>query len=208
MTPVTQVTGIAAPLPIDNVDTDSILPGRYLKTISRAGLGEGLFAGLRREEDGEPRADFILNCAGYAQARILVAGDNFGCGSSREHAPWALLDYGIDCIVGAGFADIFFANSVNCGLLPARVSAAAAAYLAVRLAERPMAMTVDLVARRMMLPDGWSVDFTIADAARERLLRGLDMIGETLDEEDDIDAFETANRERLGWSRRAAIISL
>jgi 3-isopropylmalate/(R)-2-methylmalate dehydratase small subunit len=205
MTPVTIITGIAAPLPIDNIDTDCILPGRYLKTITRAGLGQGLFAGLRRDDDGAPRADFILNRAGYAQARILVAGANFGCGSSREHAPWALLDYGIDCVVASGFADIFFANSVNCGLLPARIDPAIAHDLARRIGERPIVMTADLVARTLTLPDGWSTSFAIPDAARDRLLHGLDPIGETLDEDVAIAAFETANRARLGWSRRASV---
>ncbi|HEX8419736.1 MAG TPA: 3-isopropylmalate dehydratase small subunit [Sphingomonas sp.] len=205
MTPVTRITGIAAPLPIDNVDTDTILPGRYLKTISRAGLREGLFAGLRYGEDGAPRGDFVLNRQGYAQTRILVAGRNFGCGSSREHAPWALLDYGIDCVVAVDFADIFFANAVNCGLLPARMDAAVAVDLALRLAERPTILTVDLLTRTVQLPDGWAAQFAIPDVARDRLLRGLDMIGETLDEESDIAAFEAANRQRLGWSRRASL---
>lgn len=142
MTPVTRVQGIAAPLPLDNVDTDMILPGRYLKTISRSGLDEGLFAALRRDGDNTPRGDFILNRPGYRDARVLVAGANFGCGSSREHAPWALLDYGVHCVVAAGFADIFFANAVNCGLLPAQVSAEIAAELAMLLGEPPTKMLV------------------------------------------------------------------
>lgn len=204
MKAVTRIVGIAAPLPIDNIDTDSILPGRYLKTISRAGLGEGLFAGLRRD-DGGLREDFILNRPGFADSRILVAGVNFGCGSSREHAPWALLDYGIECVLAVSFADIFFANSVNCGLLPACVSASVAAELATRLAECPTAMTIDLVACTMMLPDGWTASFAIPAVARDRLLRGLDMIDETLDEEPNIAAFEVANRQRLGWSRRTLV---
>lgn len=205
MTPVTRVTGTAAPLPIHNVDTDSILPGRYLKTISRAGLREGLFADMRYDEDGMPRADFILNRPGYSNARVLVAGMNFGCGSSREHAPWALLDYGIDCVVAVSFADIFFGNSVNCGLLPARVTASVAVDLAERLSVRPTVATVDLATRTLALSDGWAAEFAIADVARDRLLRGLDMIGETLDEERDIAAFEAANRQRLAWSRRSSL---
>ncbi len=201
MTPFAKLTGIAAPLPIDNVDTDQILPGRYLKTIGRAGLGEGLFAALRFDDHGRPKPDFVLNRSAYAEARILVTGRNFGCGSSREHAPWALLDYGIGCVVAAGFADIFFANSVNCGLLPATVVPAIAADLMRRLDEQPEVMTVDLAEQTLRLASGDTFPFTIPEAMRDRLLRGVDMVGETLAEEDDIAAFETAHRDRHAWSR-------
>ena len=198
MTPFTVLTGVAAPLPLDNVDTDMILPGRFLKTIGRAGLGAALFADMRHDSTGAPRADFVLEKPGYAQARILVAGINFGCGSSREHAPWALLDYGIGCVVAEGFADIFFGNAINCGLLPAAVTAADLAHLHAAMATGPVVLTVDLTARAVMLPDGAAVPFMIPDAARARLLRGLDMVAETLEEEAAIQAFE---------ARRGSVLS-
>lgn len=204
MKPVSRIAGIAAPLPLDNVDTDMILPGRYLKTISRSGLRDGLFAQLRRDEDGNAKPDFILNRPGFDEARILVSGENFGCGSSREHAPWALLDYGIECVVASNFADIFFGNCVNCGLLPARVAKEKAAVLARRLAERPTRVTVDLGDMTIALPDEAPLRFHLPAAARERLMRGLDLIDETLVEEADIAAYEADHRARLGWSRRIA----
>ena len=118
----TTLTGVAAALPIDNVDTDMIIPKQYLKTIKRTGLGKGLFSELRYNDDGSPNPDFVLNKPAYAKAKIIVAGDNFGCGSSREHAPWALIDYGIRCVISTEFGDIFYSNSFKNGLLPIKVS--------------------------------------------------------------------------------------
>ncbi len=194
MTPVTTLTGIAAPLLQDNIDTDLIIPGRFLKTVTRTGLGEGLFDSLRRDADGVERPDFVLNRPAFHGATILIAGDNFGCGSSREHAPWALLDYGIRCVIAPGFGDIFFSNSVNCGLLPARMTHADVAALATVTARGGVRLTVDLNAQRVT--GAGDRPFDIPAAARDRLLQGLDRIGETLEQIAAILTFETGGRPR------------
>uniref|UniRef100_UPI0035CAF03A 3-isopropylmalate dehydratase small subunit n=1 Tax=uncultured Sphingomonas sp. TaxID=158754 RepID=UPI0035CAF03A len=188
MMPFTTLSGIAAPLLQDNVDTDLIIPGRFLKTVTRTGLGDGLFDSLRRDADGVERRDFVLNRPGFHGATILIAGDNFGCGSSREHAPWALLDYGIRCVIAPGFGDIFFSNSVNCGLLPARMAQADVAALAAAVAPGGVRLTVDLIAQGVT--GAGDRFFDIPAAARDRLLQGLDPIGETLQDLAAIVAYE------------------
>lgn len=189
MTPFITLTGIAAPLVQDNIDTDLIIPGRFLKTVTRTGLGDGLFDSLRRDADRVERADFVLNQPAFHGAAILIAGDNFGCGSSREHAPWALLDYGIRCVIAPSFGDIFFSNSVNCGLLPSRMARADVAALATAVAAGGVRLTVDLIAQQVIGAD--HRPFDIPAAARDRLLRGLDPIGETLQQIAAIVAYET-----------------
>ena len=189
----TRLTAVAAPLPLMNVDTDTIIPARYLKTIARKGLGKSAFAPLRYDEQGAERAEFVLNQPRYRDAKILIAGANFGCGSSREHAPWSLADFGIRCIIAPSFADIFrnnsFKNGVLCIALPqAQVDALAA--LAGTGNTAGGAFTVDLAAQEIVAPDGSIMSFAIDPARRADLLAGLDEIGHTLAAEGEIAAFE------------------
>ena len=177
----TTLTGVAAPLPLVNIDTDMIIPKDYLKTIKRTGLGKGLFAEMRYREDGSENPDFVLNKPAYRDATILVAGDNFGCGSSREHAPWALLDHGIRCVISTSFADIFYNNCFNNGILPIRVKKEDLDKLfddADRGANSRI--TVDLEAQEIRGPDGGVVHFDIDPERKHKLLNGLDDIGTTL----------------------------
>jgi len=187
----TKLTGVAAPLPIDNVDTDMIIPKQYLKTIKRTGLGKGLFAEMRYRDDGSENPDFVLNRPAYRKAAILVAGDNFGCGSSREHAPWALLDFGVRCVVATDFADIFYNNCFKNGVLPVKVSAEDLAKL-MDDAERGAnaTLTIDLEAQEIRGPDGGVVRFEIDPFRKHCLLEGLDDIGLTLVEAPAIAAHE------------------
>src|ERR1700712_1039723 len=187
----TTLTGIAAPLKIANVDTDKIIPARYLKTIKRTGLGEALFAGMRYRDDGSEEPEFILNKAAYRKAQILVAEDNFGCGSSREHAPWALLDFGIRCVISTSFADIFYNNCFKNGILPIVVSPDQLKLL-LDDAERGANATisVDLDAQTIKGPDGGSIHFNIDPARKQTLLEGLDDIAATMKEGAEISAFE------------------
>src|SRR3984957_1849337 len=158
----TTLTGVAAPLPIDNIDTDMIIPKQYLKTIKRTGLGAGLFAEMRFLEEGSENPDFVLNKPAYLKATIIVAGDNFGCGSSREHAPWALLDFGVRCVIATDFADIFYNNCFKNGVLPIRVSSEDLAKLQ-DAAERGAnaTLTVDLPAQEIRGPDGGAAKFGV-----------------------------------------------
>ena len=187
----TTLTGVAAPLAIDNIDTDMIIPKQYLKTIKRTGLGEGLFAEMRYREDGSENPDFVLNKQAYRKASILVAGHNFGCGSSREHAPWALLDFGIRCVIATDFADIFYNNCFNNGILPVKVSREDLAKL-MDDAERGAnaTLTVDLPNQEIRGPDGGVVRFEIDAFRKHRLIEGLDQIGLTLKEAPAIEAHE------------------
>jgi len=187
----TTLTGVAAPLPIVNVDTDMIIPKDYLKTIKRTGLGKGLFAEMRYREDGSENPDFVLNKPAYRNAKILVAGDNFGCGSSREHAPWALLDFGIRCVISTSFADIFYNNCFKNGILPIKVSREDLEKL-MDDAERGAnaTLTVDLEAQEIHGPDGGVVHFEIDGFRKHCLLNGLDDIGLTLKKAPAIEAFE------------------
>lgn len=197
----TTLEGVAAPLEIINVDTDMIIPKQYLKTIKRTGLGVGLFSEMRYRDDGSDNPDFVLNKPGYKKATILVAGDNFGCGSSREHAPWALVDYGIRCVISTSFADIFYNNCFNNGLLPAIVSREDLDKLfddANRGANATL--TVNLEAQEIRGPDGGVVKFEIDPQRKHKLLNGLDDIGETFATKGPaISAYEAAKAETRPW---------
>jgi len=187
----TVLTGVAAPLRVINIDTDMIIPKQYLKTIKRTGLGKGLFAESRYNEDGSENPDFVLNQPAYRNAQILVAGDNFGCGSSREHAPWALLDFGIRCVISTSFADIFYNNCFKNGVLPIVVKPEELEML-FEDAERGSnaTVTVDLESQEIRGPDGGIVHFEIDPFRKHCLLNGLDDIGLTLEKAAAIDSFE------------------
>jgi 3-isopropylmalate/(R)-2-methylmalate dehydratase small subunit len=195
-----KLTGVAAPLPMINVDTDMIIPKQFLKTIRRSGLGRNLFDELRYEPDGREKPDFVLNRPAYRQARILVAGDNFGCGSSREHAPWALLDFGIRCVISTSFADIFYNNCFKNGILPIRVAAEDLAKL-MDDAERGAnaILSIDLEKQEITGPDGGRLRFEIEPFRKHCLLNGLDDIGLTLEKEADIAAFERRRAVAQPW---------
>ena len=193
-------TGVAAPLEIDNIDTDMIIPKQYLKTIKRTGLGAGLFSEMRYNDDGSPNPDFVLNKPAYKNAKILVAGGNFGCGSSREHAPWALLDFGIRSVISTDFADIFYNNCFKNGILPIRVSAEDLPKLmddAQRGANSTL--TIDLEAQEIRGPDGGMVKFEIDPFRKHCLMEGLDDIGLTLVEAPAIDTFEKKAATARPW---------
>ena len=196
----TTLTGVAAPLEIMNVDTDMIIPKQYLKTIKRTGLGAGLFAEMRFDDKGAENPDFVLNKPAYRSAKILVAGDNFGCGSSREHAPWALLDFGIRCVISTSFADIFYNNCFNNGILPIVVSPDDLEKLfddARRGANATL--TVDLEAQEIRGPDGGVVRFEIEASRKQKLLSGLDDIGITMERAPAIAGFEQRNAGTRPW---------
>ena len=184
-------TGTAVPLRAENVDTDQIIPARYMTTVTREGLGEGLFADWRRNADGTLRADFPLNQPQYQGATILIAGPNFGCGSSREHAPWALLDYGFRVVISPNFADIFYNNSLKNGLLPVRLSTETVSLLWDLVEEAPTTrLTVDLLRQSVSLPDGRSFHFEIDPFRKMCLLQGVDDLGYLLAKEPLIAAYE------------------
>jgi 3-isopropylmalate/(R)-2-methylmalate dehydratase small subunit len=193
----TVLTGVAAPLRIVNIDTDMIIPKQYLKTIKRTGLGSGLFAEMRYRDDGSENPDFVLNKPAYRDALILVAGDNFGCGSSREHAPWALLDFGIRCVISTSFADIFYNNCFKNGILPITVSPEDIEKLFDDADRGSNAtVTVDLENQEIRGPDGGTVRFDLDPFRKHCLLNGLDDIGLTLEKGAAIDSFETKLGER------------
>jgi 3-isopropylmalate/(R)-2-methylmalate dehydratase small subunit len=191
MQPFKTLTSTPAPLKIINVDTDMIIPKQYLKTILRTGLGTALFSELRYKDDGSPNPDFVLNKPAYAKSEILIAGDNFGCGSSREHAPWALLDFGIRCVISTSFADIFFNNCFKNGILPIVVSQSDLDKL-FDDAERGSnaTLTVDLESQTIKGPDGGTIRFDVDAFRKHCLLNGLDDIGLTMQKASSIDAFE------------------
>ena len=195
-----KLSGIAAPLDIMNIDTDMIIPKQFLKTIKRSGLGANLFFEMRFDNDGAEIADFILNKSGYRQANIIVAGDNFGCGSSREHAPWALLDYGIRCVISTSFADIFYNNCFKNGILPIKVSADErdALMADARDAENPN-LSVDLQAQTISRPNGPVISFEIDPFRKQCLLDGLDDIGLTLEKADKIESYEADRKQSHPW---------
>lgn len=187
----TTLTGVAAPLPIVNVDTDMIIPKDYLKTIKRTGLGTGLFAEMRYNEDGSENPDFVLNKPAYRNAQILVAGDNFGCGSSREHAPWALLDFGIRCVISTSFADIFYNNCFKNGILPVVLPASHVDRLMLLANDAAMAeMTIDLPSQSITLSNGERIAFDIDPKRKDDLLLGVDDIARSLTYADEISAHE------------------
>ncbi|MCG5237025.1 3-isopropylmalate dehydratase small subunit [Xanthobacter oligotrophicus] len=196
----TVLEGVAAPLKLVNVDTDMIIPKQYLKTIKRTGLGTGLFSEMRYKDDGSDNPDFVLNQSAYKSAKILVAGDNFGCGSSREHAPWALLDFGIRCVISTSFADIFYNNCFKNGILPVVVSKEDLDKLfddADRGANATL--TIDLPAQEIRGPDGGVVKFEIDPFRKRCLIEGLDDIGLTLEKAPAIAAYETAKNAEQPW---------
>jgi 3-isopropylmalate/(R)-2-methylmalate dehydratase small subunit len=197
----TKLTGVAAPLPMINIDTDAIIPKQFLKTIKRTGLGKNLFHELRFDEEGKEKPDFVLNKPAYRKAQILVAGENFGCGSSREHAPWALLDFGIRCVISTSFADIFYNNCFQNGILPIKVSQEDLDKLmddANRGANATL--TVDLAKQEIKGPDGGTVTFDIDPFRKRCLLEGLDGIGLTLEREKAIDAYEAKTSAARPWA--------
>ncbi len=187
----TTLTGVAAPMPMINIDTDMVIPKQFLKTIKRTGLGQNLFDELRFDDNGDEIPDFVLNKPAYRDAEILVAGDNFGCGSSREHAPWALLDFGIRCVISTSFADIFYNNCFKNGILPIRVSPEQLEAL-LDDADRGAnaTITVDLPAQEIRGPDGGVIKFDLDPHLKHCLLEGLDDIGLSLEKDDVIGAYE------------------
>jgi 3-isopropylmalate/(R)-2-methylmalate dehydratase small subunit len=197
----TTLTGIAAPLPIINCDTDKVIPKQHLKTIARTGLGKVLFDELRYNADGSEKPDFVLNQPAYRNAKILVAGENFGCGSSREHAPWALLDFGIRCVISTSFADIFYNNCFKNGILPITVSPEDLAKL-FDDAERGAnaTLTVDLAKQEIRGPDGGTIKFDIDPFRKHCLLNGLDDIGLTMEKKSKIESFEKKAADKRPWA--------
>ena len=200
MEPFCTLTGIAAPLDMINVDTDMIIPKQYLKAIKRTGFGKNLFDEMRYEADGTEKPDFVLNQSIYRNAEILIAGENFGCGSSREHAPWALLDFGIRCVIAPSFADIFYNNSFKNGILLIKLSHEVVDGLMAQADRRANArFTVDLEACEISVPDGTMVPFEIDPHRRRCLLEGLDDIGLTLEKHADIYEFEGQQKTTQPW---------
>ena len=200
----TMLSGVAAPLPMVNIDTDMIIPKNFLKTIKRTGLKEGLFYELRFTADGQKK-DFVLDQPAYQNAKIIVAGPNFGCGSSREHAPWALLDFGIRCIISEGFADIFYNNCFKNGILPIKVPKDVIAKLMDDASRGSNAIIeIDLEKQEIKGPDGGTVHFDIDPFRKHCLLNGLDDIGLTMEKKSEIDAFEAKQKEAQPWLHSAA----
>ena len=196
----TRLTGVAAPLPLINVDTDMIIPKQFLKTIQRSGLGKNLFDEMRYDTAGNEIPDFVLNKPAYRQARILVAGENFGCGSSREHAPWALLDFGIRCVIAPSFADIFYNNCFKNGILPIALPQEEVDKL-MDDAERGAnaIVSIDLETQVITGPDGGSIAFEVDPFRKHCLLNGLDDIGLTMEKAAAIDAFEARMQAAQPW---------
>lgn len=196
----TTVNGVAAPMRSINVDTDKIIPKQYLKTIERTGLGKNLFAEMRYNEDGSEREDFVLNKLAYRNSQILVAGDNFGCGSSREHAPWAILDFGIKVVISTSFADIFYNNCFKNGILPIKVTPEQLELLFDDADRGSNAtLTIDLENQRINRPDGKVVNFEMDPFRKQCLLEGLDDIGQTLQRKGKIDGFEERQKAGQPW---------
>jgi len=203
MTPFTDLHAKAAPLDVANLDTDQIIPKQFLKTVEREGLGRGLFYDLRFDEQGQPKPDFVLNDPRYAGAGVLIAGDNFGCGSSREHAPWALLDYGVRCVIAPSFADIFYGNCFQNGLLPIALPEAEVKALMAEARGGNHVFSVDLAAQTVTAPSGKAFRFEIDPGRKQKLLQGLDSIGETLERAKDIDVYEMRQALAQPWLERA-----
>jgi 3-isopropylmalate/(R)-2-methylmalate dehydratase small subunit len=199
MQPFTRLDGRAAPLPVANIDTDQIIPKQFLKTVEREGLAKGLFYDLRFDEQGREKPDFVLNRPEYKAAAVLIAGDNFGCGSSREHAPWALMDFGIRCVIAPSFADIFHNNCLSNGLLPVVLPPAEIDQLMDEAKGGNHVFSVDLEAQTVVAPSGKAFRFEIEPDHKEKLLKGLDAIGETLQHAADIDVFEMKQALSRPW---------
>lgn len=195
-----KLSGVAAPLDILNIDTDMIIPKQFLKTIKRSGLGINLFHEMRFDDDGGERDDFVLNKPAYRDAKIIIAGDNFGCGSSREHAPWALLDFGVRCVISTSFADIFYNNCFKNGILPIMVSSAERdALMADACDQENPELSIDLVNQTIARPNGVSVSFDIEPYRKQCLLDGLDDIGQTLEKTAHIASFEASRKSDKPW---------
>jgi 3-isopropylmalate/(R)-2-methylmalate dehydratase small subunit len=198
MQPFTKHTSRVIALSIENIDTDQIIPARFLKTTSKAGLGDGLFADWRYHPDGSPKSDFPLNHPTAREARILLAGDNFGCGSSREHAPWALVDFGFRAVISTSFADIFHTNALKNGLLPVVVDADTHRQLFSLIEEDPSTvLTIDLDAQTLILPDRRKVKFPIDEFSKLCLLEGVDQLSYLLKQEAQISAYERSHPPRV-----------
>jgi 3-isopropylmalate/(R)-2-methylmalate dehydratase small subunit len=196
----TQLTGVAAPMPMINVDTDKIIPKQYLKTIKRTGLGRHLFDEMRYDMQGRENPDFVLNKQAYRKAEVIVAGENFGCGSSREHAPWALLDFGIRCVIAPSFADIFYNNCFKNGILPIPLPQAEVDKLMSDAEKGQNArLTIDLVKQEITRPNGEVIRFEIDPFRKHCLVNGLDDIGLTLEKAKSIDAFEAGRKQSQAW---------
>jgi len=194
------LTGVAAPLPMMNVDTDMIIPKQFLKTIKRTGLGKNLFDEMRYTQDGKEIPGFVLNKPQYRQAKILVTGDNFGCGSSREHAPWALLDFGIRCVIAPSFADIFYNNCFKNGILPIKLPQEDVDKLMDDANRGANAIiSIDLASQEIRGPDGGCITFEIDAFRKHCLLNGLDDIGLTLQKSANIDSFEQKTKAGQPW---------
>ena len=195
-----KLEGVAAPMDIINIDTDMIIPKQFLKTIKRSGLGKSLFFEMRYTNEGDENAEFILNKQAYRSAQILVAGDNFGCGSSREHAPWALLDYGIRCVISTSFADILYNNCFKNGILPIKVTPEQRDALLADAAdiENPE-LKIDLNVQKISRPNGATISFEIDPFRKECLLNGLDDIGLTLEKSEIIRSYEQKRSSSLPW---------
>jgi 3-isopropylmalate/(R)-2-methylmalate dehydratase small subunit len=200
----TTLRGVAAPLPMVNIDTDMIIPKQFLKTIKRTGLKDGLFYEMRWTADGQKK-DFVLDQPAYQNSKIIVAGPNFGCGSSREHAPWALLDFGIRCIISEGFADIFYNNCFKNGILPIKMPKEIIDKLMDDASRGSNAIIeVDLEKQEIKGPDGGTVHFDIDPFRKHCLLNGLDDIGLTMEHKPEIDDFEARQKETQPWLHAAA----
>ena len=196
----TKLRGVAAPLNMINIDTDKLIPKQFLKTIKRTGLGKHLFNEMRFNEDGSEKQDFVLNKSAYRGASIIVAGDNFGCGSSREHAPWALLDFGIKCVISTSFADIFYNNCFKNGILPIVVNKQQLDQLMDDAENGANAvLDVDLEAQEIIRPSGEKVTFEIDEFRKHCLINGLDDIGLTMEKEENIDNFEKRRAAEQPW---------
>ncbi len=200
MKPFTKLTAIAAPLPMINIDTDVIIPKQFLKTINRSGLGKSAFYDLRYDNEGNEKPDFVLNKEPYCNAEILITGENFGCGSSREHAPWAILDFGIRCVIAPSFADIFHSNSFKNGILPIVLPQAQVDELMKEAQENPDSVTtIDLEKQTITRGNKFSFSFEIDPFRKKCLLNGLDDIGLTLEKEKSIATYEAAEKEMRPW---------
>ena len=199
-------SGVAVPMADHNIDTDRIIPARFLKTIKRTGLGVNLFNDIRYNDDGSEKEDFILNQSHYRNSEILVAGDNFGCGSSREHAPWAITDFGIRCVISTSFADIFFNNSFKNGLLLIKVTPEQRDALLEDAARGENArIEIDLENQKIIRPDGEEITFDVDPFRKHCLLEGLDDIGITLQSDDRISSFEEKQKQSMPWMQGARV---
>jgi 3-isopropylmalate/(R)-2-methylmalate dehydratase small subunit len=196
----TKLTGVSAPLPMINIDTDMIIPKQFLKTITRSGLGKSLFFEMRFDDNGKELPEFVLNKAPYRNAEILVAGDNFGCGSSREHAPWALQDFGIRAVIAPSFADIFFGNCYKNGMLPVVLPQEQIdVLLADAAGDNTRVLTIDLPNQQVIRANGESFHFDINPTSKHQLVEGLDEIGQTLQKAGDIASFEQKQNASQPW---------